>query len=343
MGLESTTAVIAEPALSFSYDPKRPLFEQFAAATNRTPVESDTKGSLPSVFRIHSLSTANANASSVSLPELDYPSGRSSMESQKSSLDGASVHTEPPAPSRAPLNPLARSPFFNMFALFEGSPTYKRRRKNRIRRITEEEQREGVRYSLDSGRHSLDSARPIMRSQQPRNHTTFLAGPGQFGFTSPVTGFPPFSHVGRLGKHVLGQRVLPPLSAPTRGHHCPLFTCPQSFEDAESLKSHIRAHGDIKQRPDTHQGDMDVDKREVDDAKSYQYPPCMRGTQELQCSGESPEIPHFTHVLTSPGYDYEEEQACSTTPGEWTPQSAESPGYSSTVSASVASPGYAIV
>ena len=32
MGLEPTTAVTGEPALSFTYDPKRSLYEQFSKA-----------------------------------------------------------------------------------------------------------------------------------------------------------------------------------------------------------------------------------------------------------------------------------------------------------------------
>ena len=344
MGLESTTAVVSEPALSFSYDPKRPLFEQFVAATKSRPdpVEADAEGSPPTACQTHVGSTANGSASSVSLPELDYPSARSSLESHKSSVDRASVHTEPPTPSRAPLNPLARSPFFNMFALFEGSPTYKQRRKksNKARRNAGDEDRDSVRHGLDSSRHSLDSSRPNLRPQ-PRSYTTFLAGPGQFGFTSAVSGFPPLAQVGRLGKQLRAQRALPALSAPNRGHHCPLYTCARSFSDAESLQSHIRIHEYDNQRANIHQGDMDVDRREGEDENTYPYVQCVRGTQQLECPRGSPEIPHFTHVLTSPGCDYEDEKAYHT-PGDWTPQSAESPGYSGAVSASVASPGYAI-
>lgn len=383
MGLESTTAVVSEPALSFSYDFKRPLYEQFTAATkpSANPADSDTdSGSPQSVSQVHPTeSSTKPSTSSISLPELDYSSARSSLESPKSSLEGASVHTEPPTPSGATLNPVVRSPFFDMFALFEGSPTYKQRRKkaNKTRRSAGDDDGESVRcsfdggsrhsadgsrYGVDNGRHSLDSGRPVIRSQS-RTHTTFLAGPGQFAFTSAASGFP---HVDKLGKQLRAQRVLPTLSAPKpapNAYHCHLFTCPESFVDAATLQRHMRAHEDDNKnrRNQRHlhqrQADMmDIDKREVvDDAGIMPYPyddtQCVvRGTQPLVecCSpGASPEIPHLTRVLIHPdgGHEYEyeyeleddqqQQQAVYTTattatvPGEWTPQSAGSSRYSS--------------
>ncbi|KAF8481390.1 STE like transcription factor-domain-containing protein [Gautieria morchelliformis] len=347
-GFESTTAVVAEPALSFSYDPNRPLFEQFAEATKSKPetVESDSKGRLPDVPESQSplTTTVHASGSSVSLPELDHASTRSSLESPKSSMDGASVRTEPPTPSRAPQNAVLRSPFFNMLALFEGSPTYKQRRKrpNKMRRNAGDADKDSSRHILDIGRASLDAARPIMRTQ-PRNYTTFLAGPGQFGFTSSSSDASPSPQAERLGQSLRAQRRATPLSAPTPGHACPLFSCRQIFSNAESLKNHMRTHDDDNQPADKQHGDMDVDRREVEDVGALAHVQFVRGTQQLRYSRGSPEIPHFTHVLTSPGgsprYEHEDEHAYSG-PSEWKPQPAESPGYSSTVSAPVSSPGY---
>jgi hypothetical protein len=348
MGLESTTAVVSEPALSFSYDPKRPLYEQFGTAikSSPNPVESDPEGTSPAGRQARPESITHASTSSVSLPELDY-STRSSMESFKSSLDGASVHTEPPTPSQdaPPPNPLARSPFFSMFALFEGSPTYKQRRKkpNKGRSYTGDEDKDNSNrlsldigsQSLDTSKHSLEGASP--KHSQPRKHPAGPAGSCQFRFMSGAPKISPSAPDGRLGQQTEGAPSLP---APTPSHRCPLFTCRETFSNAKLLQDHMRAHDD-RQRAEKHQGDMDM---EVEDAHAYPNGQVVRGTQQLQYPRGSPEIPQFTHVLTSPDgsstYDGEDDQAY-TAPGQWAPQSAKSTAYSSTVTSPVASAEYA--
>ncbi|KAJ3929838.1 MAG: STE like transcription factor-domain-containing protein [Lentinula lateritia] len=100
MGLESTTQVVGEPALSFVYDGafKRSLYEQFVKAAGG----KDGEGELERVVR--------------GLEEGDASGFNGNREGNAHAEAGMSTD-----------NP--NSPFFNMFSLFEGSPTYKQRRK----------------------------------------------------------------------------------------------------------------------------------------------------------------------------------------------------------------------
>ena len=352
MGLESTTAVVSEPALSFSYDPKRPLFEQFAVTTksNLSPVESDHEGSSPPCDQGQSGSTAHASASSVSLPELNYTGSKASMESHKSSLNGTSVHTEPPSPSKDafPPNSLARSPFFNMFALFEGSPTYKQRRKKPVkgRRSGGDEEKDNRRQSLDISSHNVDTSKPLLEATnpirtQPHNRYAVVPEPGQFRFTSGDLKISPSVPDGRLGQQSRAAACLP---APTPPHQCPLFTCRHAFASAELLQNHLRAHEDDCQGADKHQGNMDVDQQDVEETNAYPTVQIARGAQQLQYPRGGSEIPQFTHVLTSPDgsptYDGNKDLTYPS-PGPWRPQSSESSAYNGTMGTSVPSSGYA--
>ncbi|KAJ4490478.1 STE-12 alpha [Lentinula aciculospora] len=117
MGLESTTQVVGEPALSFVYDGafKRSLYEQFVKAAGG----KEGEGELERVVR-----EENAH-SEIGMTVENDPSGEESANS--SETDGPKNHNHRGVGAPAANNP--NSPFFNMFSLFEGSPTYKQRRK----------------------------------------------------------------------------------------------------------------------------------------------------------------------------------------------------------------------
>ncbi|KAJ1300698.1 hypothetical protein OPQ81_002345 [Rhizoctonia solani] len=149
MGLEPTTVVVGEPARSFTYDPKRTLYEQFVASRGGEGDELD-----------RALRTAERS------PEHSYPTS-SNLESTPSGSPGKSttlalnrkldseaelqsdVEATPEPHSRSgthqPSNAINNQSghgkqFFNMLSLFEGSPSYKQRRKKVVkparRRIT---------------------------------------------------------------------------------------------------------------------------------------------------------------------------------------------------------------
>ncbi|CAA7263981.1 unnamed protein product [Cyclocybe aegerita] len=117
MGLEPTTQIVGEPALSFTYDPKRSLYEQFSKAQGAREGE----GELETAIRIAERSKDAEGADG----------GDSAMdESDASEVDDAmSGGDEGKRRPSSGANALPGSQYLNLFTLFEGSPTYKQRRK----------------------------------------------------------------------------------------------------------------------------------------------------------------------------------------------------------------------
>ncbi|EIW56765.1 uncharacterized protein TRAVEDRAFT_170754 [Trametes versicolor FP-101664 SS1] len=100
MGHEPTTHVVGEPALSFTYDPKRSLYEQFSKVHGAREGEGELEAAVRRADEARGTSDDGAGSS-----------------------DGR-AHSKKPSALSGP-----NSPFFPMFSLFEGSPTYKQRRK----------------------------------------------------------------------------------------------------------------------------------------------------------------------------------------------------------------------
>ncbi|KAI0632755.1 hypothetical protein C8Q77DRAFT_1278921 [Trametes polyzona] len=106
MGLEPTTIVVGEPALSFTYDPKRSLYEQFSKVHGAREGEGELEAAVRRADEARASSTGD----------------------DAGSADGGRARSKKPAKKPSALSG-PNSPFFPMFSLFEGSPTYKQRRK----------------------------------------------------------------------------------------------------------------------------------------------------------------------------------------------------------------------
>ncbi|KAL6308834.1 STE like transcription factor-domain-containing protein [Sparassis latifolia] len=123
MGLESTTVVTGEPALSFTYDPKRSLYDQFSKAQGGVEGEGELEAAVRRADDSHSESE-HSN---------DSPSGsQKAMSDVDTSTDEMNAEEGPSTKRNKTLPPALQGPnsaFFSMFSLFEGSPTYKQRRK----------------------------------------------------------------------------------------------------------------------------------------------------------------------------------------------------------------------
>jgi len=125
-GLEPTTVVTGEPALSFTYDPKRSLYEQFSRPTTGRDDEAsdfeavaDVDGLLPSTSTTDVLGEGGEQQQQESSDE-DLE-----VLSRSGSIIGDQRHPNGHLP---PALQGPNTPFFS-FSLFEGSPTYKQRRK----------------------------------------------------------------------------------------------------------------------------------------------------------------------------------------------------------------------
>ena len=139
MGLEPTTVVMGEPAMSFTYDPKRSLYDQFSRAQKGDADEDEGPGS----------DSADTTAVNKMINPADSIVGRSREDGSSSSDERSGEDARPrPCPSAA---------FLSMFSLFEGSPSYKRRRRRQpkmTRKSSEEISDNGS--SVGSVRHTVD-------------------------------------------------------------------------------------------------------------------------------------------------------------------------------------------
>ncbi|KAH8077385.1 STE like transcription factor-domain-containing protein [Cristinia sonorae] len=120
MGMEPTTMVVGEPAASFTYDPKRSLYDQFSKAQGGVEGEGELEAA---VRRADEAMSDPGDDSKDKLSASDAETSSSEMDDYQSSNEDGKPRKKPSA-----LNG-PNSAFFSMFSLFEGSPTYKQRRK----------------------------------------------------------------------------------------------------------------------------------------------------------------------------------------------------------------------
>src|SRR5262245_22066667 len=111
----SANKATGEPALSFTYDPKRSLYEQFSRKEGEGELEA-------SVRRAADPSNGEGSGGESS-------GGEGEVDDQDMDASGQSSNSERAGGSLPPALQGPGTPFFSMFSLFEGSPTYKQRRK----------------------------------------------------------------------------------------------------------------------------------------------------------------------------------------------------------------------
>ncbi|KDQ50780.1 hypothetical protein JAAARDRAFT_51074 [Jaapia argillacea MUCL 33604] len=138
MGQEPTTTVVREPALSFTYDPTKSLYDQFSKAQGGIEGE----GELEAAVRKADAATHSSNAGSPDTSPADgtgdsqlfdkhpHSSATDPDHSSMDELQGSGGEDVPVATKVHPgLRAAAGNPFFSNFPMFEGSPSYKQRRK----------------------------------------------------------------------------------------------------------------------------------------------------------------------------------------------------------------------
>ena len=131
MGHEPTTVPRGEPAISFTFDPKQSLYDQFLNQNLKRLHDEDLDnfdhrapiGAASSM--VATASNGGLNNSVVSPADILR---RRAEQTYTNGTDGT-VKPDPAEEESAQKSALNNLPFFSMFSLFEGSPTYKQRRK----------------------------------------------------------------------------------------------------------------------------------------------------------------------------------------------------------------------
>lgn len=274
MGLEPTTVVVGEPALSFTYEPQRSLYEQFGKALGGREPEG---GSSPHLAR------------DVAAPQpIDDVNGH-----LPSALPMASQHNmiRIDGTGTGQLSAVQRSNLPLMpFTLFEGSPTYKQRRKKPASKFHPGNLSGISRNSPDGSHHSrieptnasngygtsdrASSAADMFITQArgeqkfvpatpPADKNTPQLAPGLSNVSVDGGAYSAYEHAAcDDSAHRLSHPYLCPnpdnATLPSYSHGanspgggstitskafvCPLFCCGRLFKRMEHLKRHVRTH-----------------------------------------------------------------------------------------------------
>lgn len=334
LGVEPTTEAVAEPALSFVYNPNKSLFEQFteqkaledadatAPADQEKRVEEDGQNPPPVVIteaagesageglyrakrRPSQISTSAANNSTndngTAVQEADGsqvllvpPSKNMAYRSASGFSSIASTEDYHSSSPSSPANTTSSSAklvqtfadphansIFGAFSLFEGSPTYKQRRKPGQKRPAKRlESSPGVAShsaspmpgsEFDDHYHSRPSSSSGLFASPLANQTIpghpYSHPRDRHLRLSPMSPHPPLSAVSSSGEF----SVLNPLDScmlesnatshqepgaygAARAYVCPLFSCGRLFKRLEHLKRHLRIHTSEKPYPCTRCG-----------------------------------------------------------------------------------------
>lgn len=241
MGLEPTTTISGEPALSFTYDPKRSLYEQFCKAQGGYEGEGELEAAVRRADELAADDGSSDNASSA-----DEGVGQKSL---------SAVHSNPT--------------FHSMFSLFEGSPTYKQRRKktaknkasmdvdraNSMDEYGSTQIRDTTRMSAaDMFMAQARGSRPGPSQDYPQrgrleSRNTFPVPHSQYGHSGIAPQFFRNQSATLPGEWPYMDTSSPEVSAPTPADAprtkvfvCPLFSCGRMYKRMEHLKRHVRSH-----------------------------------------------------------------------------------------------------
>ncbi|TFK66844.1 hypothetical protein BDN72DRAFT_859576 [Pluteus cervinus] len=126
MGLEPTTHILGEPAESFTYDPKRSLYEQFSKAAGKNEGEGEFEAAVR-----RAIEEGGGNPDLSGMDGTNSGAGTEDSEGISDVDDSMGMNVNPATgmeeDTKRPTGPSAN--VLSMFTLFEGSPTYKQRRK----------------------------------------------------------------------------------------------------------------------------------------------------------------------------------------------------------------------
>jgi hypothetical protein len=285
MGLEPTTVPKGEPGLSFKWDPKRTLYEQYLKPNLGDKSNGIEEEDEDDELQSPTFSSRNKNVSVVSPADIMARRLQASLKQEDQDVHHSFTnHSVQPLSNSATHTGIStKQTFLNMFSLFEGSPTYKQRRKkatsnakhpgtNGTSSGPEASRRRSVLASgmvarrdsmmelstnvstSASGMHPSLVSSFQQRSEQgstsrPQSQHSGPQPLPSYGLSmNPTVERPNSSH----GQDEYGQRPMlqqtttqgqPQSQATTRAFVCPLFSCGILFRRSEELRKHLPMHG----------------------------------------------------------------------------------------------------
>lgn len=280
MGLEPTTIPRGEPGISFKYDPKRTLYEQYlkSATSGQNEGNEEEEDELLSPTGA-SFAMGNSRKGNLSVISPADIMARRLAQSLKQEENPSPLSLTSSSSSQG--SNLASKTFLHMFSLFEGSPTYKQRRKkagSSSKHPSSSSSSTATAVEL-ARRKSVVASEATMRRSTLSGGTSSLAGiqeTSQAGMhPSLANAYPragessrPQSSLGQpqslpsyglsmnpamerederpVSHHSQAPQVPHPSTSTgetTRAYKCPLYSCGALFRRAEELKKHLPTHG----------------------------------------------------------------------------------------------------
>ncbi|KAF8840649.1 STE-domain-containing protein [Paxillus ammoniavirescens] len=157
IGLEPTTIVTGEPALSFTYEPQRSLHEQFSKTEGFREGEGDLEALCVAgeVATSHGIVGKHSTLPGNTTRTSNYPEQSvQSIAPRNPRIDGTEIDHLPSTLKRPNM------PFMPL-STFEGSPSYKQRRKKPVNKVHPSATDSVNRSSPDEGVHSYDNTADI--------------------------------------------------------------------------------------------------------------------------------------------------------------------------------------
>lgn len=279
MDLEATTVITGEPALSFTYEPQRSLYEQFNKVQSTVEADGDVISNFD-VTQMNGKCDTSGSAPTVSRAEAMHNSNSGELHLSNCRIDGGVPHL----PSALHGSNMAYLPL----SIFEGSPTYKQRRKKPVSRldaVTRSGSEETPIHAYEAGvgygpNDSSMTAAEMFNSQargeqdpsvrrakavlQTHDDAMWSAAPqlapGQTSATLPngsvfgrssikqpsaqshLQPFAEDSSLSSFPSDVDGYHTLGGMSHTSKVFVCPLYSCGRLFKRMEHLKRHVRTH-----------------------------------------------------------------------------------------------------
>ncbi|TFK37282.1 hypothetical protein BDQ12DRAFT_667209 [Crucibulum laeve] len=213
MGLEPTTQIVGEPALSFTYDPKKSLYEQFSKAQGAREGEGELEAA---VRRATEEGQMDSDSNNGMQDDMEGVEGGTTGESEMS--DAGDDEQVDPVARQKKLSALQGAN--GMFvSLPGGSPSYKQRKKkgskaSGLRKGSEDYDERGRGRSVGGGGGDRYSSVSASRERIPRPmHTSMLEEFGENGYLARVEKEPTAAELFR--KQAAGE-LLPGTGVPKK-------------------------------------------------------------------------------------------------------------------------------
>lgn len=236
MGIEPTTVAVAQPAVTISLDTTQAMFDNV-----RKTILSELN--IGGSFGVQQY---RENASANDPPTTPPNDNRDSSSSISTSQDPNNETVSNLAVSlrRSDLRKASSaSTIFGQFSLFEGSPTYKQRRRRVTSTTSQQQIQQQILHQIgtNSRGNNPELSKPLGNNNNGNNNTGDLVDKGKLTDTTIGNSGSTWRN-NDLSSSSNNNTDDDASSVATRYFNCPLPSCDKYFKRLEHMKRHLRTH-----------------------------------------------------------------------------------------------------